>query len=116
MPDKNARLVVILQPNCESLADAIEVAVNIDAITGYAENEPVDFHCNVPPGKGMSPMYQVCERHIDLLRTREGTSKYLSAILTEKIMEVLSMGDRIDGYSKKEWNEMHKPIEEGTKP
>lgn len=108
MPERKANIRVILQVRSNSYENAIDVAMNIDDIVGIVENEPADFHCLIPPGRGFDPINQVLEQHIGLIKGRLATAKYISDILTEKIMECLSKDDKIDGYSKKEWNMIHK--------
>lgn len=112
MPNENANIRVILQPRGNSYENAIDVAMNIDDIVGVVENGPADFHCLVPPGRGLEPCYQVLEHHIGLMKGREGTAKYLAEILTERIMMCLGKDDRIDGFSLDEWKKMHKKSRE----
>lgn len=107
MPTNKASIRIILQPRSNSYEDAIDVVMTIDDIVGIVENKPADFHCLVPPERGLEPCYQVLEHHVGLIKGRKETAKYLAEILTEKIMMCLGKNDRIDGYSKDEWKQMH---------
>lgn len=49
------------------------------------------------------------KRRTCLIGNREGVAKRLSMLFTEKILETFEGKDTINGYSQKEWKEMHGP-------
>lgn len=107
MSDKKANIRITLQPRDHDYRDTIDLCMDIDSLIGMVV-DPVDHHCLIPPGTGLVPIYCVQECHEGLIKHRKGTAKYLADILTEKIMEILSKYDTIDGYSQEEWKQMHK--------
>lgn len=101
-----AHVRIHVQPMDNSIEHAQDFAIDLDSPLISDIMDPVDHEC-LAPSRGVAPVYFTSQRNRKLLGTREVVATRLANIFTEKIMEGLCAKDTIQGYSQKEWKEIH---------